>query len=526
MGAEDELAAASRRFVAQPGQVGIGPNWSPKRAYLQMYGFLAVLVAGIGLVGLVLSVSPESKTRAMVGLGAAFGFVLLVLGALTAYYRRHNRQEILVAVAGDGLTVSTRPGAVFLSRDVSLGPWGWGAGATGTALHLRSGHDRFVLGGRDHRVGRRAQLDEAPVPGVDAWLWAAEFDELLAALGGRAGPGVDSSAPGEPARCVLFPNPQRVQAVSPSAVREQHRLLQSASSLALDVGPDAIRVIDPDTSTLLASASPARVTATPATYRVPYGHWYPSLNNVVTDIEVNYLSTAPLLVVTVPGMRPLTIACVDTTGGLGVTRRFSWRDDVPVQDEPAEYAVSATDWQMLVDKLGGAAHLETLMGTGAERAAFISRTNLSPATPTSPLGNRKEHAMPSRRRRGDWGTIVGCSIASVLVIALGAFPVWVQHFGVPTRITVQYCAQPSSHSHLFDYVWDYAVGTCHWETPTRVEVWGAHQNDMGREIDVHTVSGEDIVDGWKLPSIVLGAGCLLGAGTVIAAVRRLRRVPT
>ena len=526
MGVEDELAAVSRRFVAQPGQVGIGPNWSPKRAYLQMYGFLAVLVVGIGGVGLVLSVSPESKTRAMVGLGVAFGFIVLVLGGLTAYYRRHNRQEILVAVTGDGLTVGTRPGDVFLSRDMSLGPWGWGAGAMGTALHLRCGRHRFVLGGRDHRIGRRAQLDEAAVPGVDAWLWAAEFDQLLAMVGGRAGLGVDSPTPGEPARYVLFPNPQRVQAASPSAVRRQHRLLRSASSLAVDVGADVIRVIDPDTNTLFASASPAQVTATPATYRYPYGHLYPSLNNVVTDIEMNYLSTAPVLIVGVPGMRPLTITCVDTTGGLGVTRRFSWRDDVPVQDEPAEYAVSAADWQTLVEKLGTAAHRETSVGIGAEGAAVISPTNLRPATPTPPVGNRQDQVMPSRRRRGDWGTIVGCSIASVLVIALGAFPVWVQHFGVPARITVQYCAEPSSQSHLFDYVWDYAVGTCHWETPTRVEVWGAHQNDMGSEIDVHIISGEYVVDGWILPPIVLGAGCLLGAGTVIAILRRLRRVPT
>jgi hypothetical protein len=39
-----------------------------------------------------------------------------------------------------------------------------------------------VLGGRDHRIGAGTRIDEPTAPGVDAWLWAAEFDELLGPL--------------------------------------------------------------------------------------------------------------------------------------------------------------------------------------------------------------------------------------------------------------------------------------------------------------------------------------------------------
>jgi hypothetical protein len=356
----DDESAVPRRFVANPGLVGIGPKWSPKRAYLQMYGFLAALIAGLGVpVVLVNSVGSESETRAMIELGAGFGFLLLVFVGLAAYYRWRNQQKILIGVTSDGLTANKRPGDVFPFSDMTLGPWGWGAGTMGTALHLRCGRHRFVLGGRDHRIRSGTRLDEAPVPGVDAWLWDAEFDQLLAMVGRRTGLDVRPPTPGEPTRYVLSPNPQRVQADSPSAVRKQHKLLQSASSLALDVGADAIRVIDPNTNALIASASPTQVTATPATYQFPYQHWYPSLNNVVTDLEMKYLSTAPELILRVPGMQPLTIACLDTGGALpGITRRFSWRDDVPVENEPAEYAVSGADWLTLVERFGLAAYLE------------------------------------------------------------------------------------------------------------------------------------------------------------------------
>ena len=541
----DDESAVSRHFVANPGVVGIGPKWSPNRAYVQMYGFLAVLVAVIFVVPLVLnSALPESKTLAMVELVGGFGFLVLVVVGMLAYYRRHSQQKIFIAVTGDGLTVSKRPGDVFAFSDMTLGPWGWGAGTMGAALHLRCGRDRFVLGGRDHRVGSGTPLDEAPVPGVDAWLSAAEFDQLLTMVGRRTGLDVRSPTPGEPTRIVLFPNPQRIQAVSPSAVRKQRKLWRSASNLVIDVGADAIRVIDPDTNALIASASPTQVTATPATYQYPYTHLDPSLNNVTTDIEMQYLSKAPELIMRVPGMQPLAIACLQTGGALGVTRRFSWRGDVPVQDEPAEYAVSGADWLTLVEKYGLAPHLEGLdeQGLSSSKAPVEIPQDLPQpdalATPLAMSDNRyaEDQLIPSSRRRGGWGKIVALSIASAAVIALGGFPLWVQHFGVPERIMVDFCAKPTSR-HISHLVLDYAVGTCHGmsqhstdasqsQVETNVEIMGAYQKDLGQIIDVHITGAEAVVDGWLLPPLVLGVGCVLGIGAGIAIAGRLRRGST
>lgn len=354
------------RFVAQPGLMGVGPDWSPKRAYGQMYGFLAVLIAAIFAVPVLMKVLPtlmnsvslESKAGSEIVVGAGFGILLLVLAAMGLRYRRHNAQEIVIGVADDGLTVSTRRRQVFAFGDLTLGPWGWGAGAMGTALHLHCGQGRFVLGGRDYRVGDGTRLDEPAVPGVDAWLQTAEFGQLLTVVGGRAGLAVNPPTPADSTRFMLFPNPQRVQALSPSAVRKQHKLLRSASNLAVEIDADIVRVMDPNTNALVASAPRASVTAMPATYHYPYSHWYPSVNNVMSDMEMEYLSKAPELVVSVPGMQRLAIACLDVGGALGTSRRFSWGGDVQTEDEPAQYAVSGADWVMLVGKFGLAEQLQ------------------------------------------------------------------------------------------------------------------------------------------------------------------------
>jgi hypothetical protein len=87
------------------------PKWSPKRAYLQMYGFLAALIAVmVVLFAVGNSVGSESETRAMIELGAGFGFLVVVLVGLVAYYWRRNQQKILIGVTSDGLTVNKRAG--------------------------------------------------------------------------------------------------------------------------------------------------------------------------------------------------------------------------------------------------------------------------------------------------------------------------------------------------------------------------------------------------------------------------------
>jgi hypothetical protein len=94
----------------------------------------------------------------------------------------------------------------------------------------------------------------------------------------------------------------------------------------MDVGKDALRVIDLNRNALIASAWLTQVTATPAenrTYAYRAGMW-----------------TTPVLVVGVADLQPLTIGCPDSpdpawprtsysAGGIkGNVSRFSWRGQV------------------------------------------------------------------------------------------------------------------------------------------------------------------------------------------------------
>ena len=74
--------------------------------------------------------------------------------------------------------------------------------------------------------------------------------------------------------------------------------------------------------------------------------------------------TMPVLIVRVPGLQPLTIAC----GAYGPDAgrwtwsgtwkgRFSWRGDVPKEKPPAYY-VSLAEWLTLIEKFGLAPYLD------------------------------------------------------------------------------------------------------------------------------------------------------------------------
>jgi hypothetical protein len=112
-------------------------------------------------------------------------------------------------------------------------------------LHLHSGARHFVLGGRDHRDGEGTGLDESPVMGVDAWLPADQFDELLAMVGPGSGLNVHPRAPGGPVRCLLFPNTMRAQQMAPFAMKKRREFLRSALPAKLAIGiaaTDEIRI--------------------------------------------------------------------------------------------------------------------------------------------------------------------------------------------------------------------------------------------------------------------------------------------
>ena len=88
--------------------------------------------------------------------------------------------KVSIRVIGDGLEV-TRGGRaeVFPLSSARLGPWATSGTLMGTALHLRSGRHRFVVGGQNHRVPAGVRLDAKSLWNVDASMPAQDFDALL-----------------------------------------------------------------------------------------------------------------------------------------------------------------------------------------------------------------------------------------------------------------------------------------------------------------------------------------------------------
>ena len=366
----------SRQFVAEPPFWGsklasmTTPAWqqNPARSWLIMAaGVLAFTAVTWGLFFGVQSLAAGGSewVQRIAGHGLLYGLVLLLFGGVYGWTVWSRRRKIVLTVTSDGLTVSTRPGDVYSFSDAKLGTWGvTGSASMGTALHLRCGERRFVLGGRDRRVSSGTRLD-APDAGygqsidVDAALPASDFDEILTVVGRRTGLDVRPPAPGEPTRCLLFTNSLKVQEISSFSIRKQQQFMRSLGQprLAIDVAPEAIRVIDPSTNALIASVSPAHVSATPVVFRpMQRHHWIPSLGNAMSDVATNYWSTSPGMRLAVPGMPPLTIGCRDTATGLDF--RFSWPDGVPTEEARADYEVSGTDWLTLVETFGLAPHLQ------------------------------------------------------------------------------------------------------------------------------------------------------------------------
>ncbi|MGV0811916.1 hypothetical protein ABQF34_08115 [Mycolicibacterium boenickei] len=363
----DDTAAGARQYVARPPFLGskvaskTTPAWqkNPVGSQLTMavgvFAFTGVLIAlWLGMQTL----TDGSAEWVQEAAGHAFrigGFVLLI-GGTVAWYWWSQRRKIVLSVTRDGLTVNTRPGDVYSFRDATLGTWGATGGMTmGTALHLQCGPRRFILGGRDHRVAQGTRLD-APDAGyglpldIDASVSASDFDEILAVAGRRSELEVRSPAPGEPTRCLLFTNPLLVQEINSLAVGKRRQFMDSLGQprLAIDVGAEAIRVMDPNSGALVASVTLAQVTATPLMYRPSTWHW--SATGVLSDVLSNYLNKMPYIVVSIPGVQPLTIGTRDSVSGLDF--RFSWPDDVPISRERADYVASGADWLTLVEALG------------------------------------------------------------------------------------------------------------------------------------------------------------------------------
>jgi hypothetical protein len=91
--------------------------------------------------------------------------------------------KVSIAITGDSLEVTRggHRGGVFPLSSATLGPWQVSGRLMGTALHLRNGRHRFVIGGQSY-LARGAGLDAKPLWNVNAWMPAADFGELLAVV--------------------------------------------------------------------------------------------------------------------------------------------------------------------------------------------------------------------------------------------------------------------------------------------------------------------------------------------------------
>jgi hypothetical protein len=308
--------AESRRFVVSTGRMQL---W----VRVCTYGTLLAFVAVFAVMFADRSVRPIGWAVL-----AVLGVAATLMGVFCA--RRWGwSKTIPIHVTTEALTVERKSGEIFSFTGATLGRWAAGQpfAVSGTALHLPGGRDGFVLGGKDHRLSAATRFGAPATAHVDGWLEPAEFDEVLTIAARRSGLDVRRPAPDDPLRCLLFPRPSTAGFMS--AARNYGRELQPR--FALDVGKDAVRVIDPNTDALLASASLTRVTATPAIYR---------------ETKTEARSTWSILVLSVPGLERLTIKSPR-----------AWRSAVSEEKTEPKFIVSEADWQVLVDRFGLAARL-------------------------------------------------------------------------------------------------------------------------------------------------------------------------
>jgi hypothetical protein len=108
------------------------------------------------------------------------GYALLILLFARFRMRSYFYPKVSIRVIGDGLEV-TRGGRseVYPLSSARLGLWATSVSQLGTALHLRRGWHRFVLGGQHHRAPAGARLEARSLWNVNAWMSAQDFDALL-----------------------------------------------------------------------------------------------------------------------------------------------------------------------------------------------------------------------------------------------------------------------------------------------------------------------------------------------------------
>jgi hypothetical protein len=148
----DAESTAPGSFVASGLPV---PRTSNAVTFLVWTVMVALLISGMIAIsnGSLPGVGPRAYT--VVAAIAIFGFMAFQVRGWFSVYKK-----FVIRVAQDGLTVDRWPGDVFSFGDVKLGLWNtaaYGGTKTGTALHLRCGPHRLVIGGAIIAL-RRAHL--------------------------------------------------------------------------------------------------------------------------------------------------------------------------------------------------------------------------------------------------------------------------------------------------------------------------------------------------------------------------------
>jgi hypothetical protein len=360
------------------------------RPWIHVYVGIAVFICGMAAINLAL---PAAVAKAIVPV-----FVLLSLAGYGAFlYRTFRPRKTTLDVAGDRLVVDEGRGGTFPLSGALLGLWRMPAvGVTaGTVLHLQSaagpfdgggsapGPRTFCVAGRDHVPPAGIRLEAPMVEGVDAFLSAADFDALLAALPswGVQARREEPAAPA-PRRIPLLPNPSSgrsafammlpwfgtmalvsllggglgalglfdspvgqaigtaliVSILVGGIVLTVLRARRRAPGLEIEIDSREFRLRDPQKGTVLAATPISMIQAVPAMYsytgRVSFEHAVLTLRLSPTD--------------------EVALAVYDT--------RYRWRDPVPHVSAP-RWIVGPPDWNVLLD-LFGARRLAVVQSDG------------------------------------------------------------------------------------------------------------------------------------------------------------------
>jgi hypothetical protein len=267
-------------------------------------------------------------------------------------------KKTFVSVNNHGLTRDDKPGEVYPLAATVLSAWTIGHPDLlyGSALQFQCGRRRFVLGGVDHRAPTKTPFEAPPVDlMVDASVPASDFDQIFALVARVRGWDVRRSER-EPTRCRLLPNTSKGWSESnfPWGDFIQRRKRKKLPSLAMDVGDGSVRVIDPATNELVASAPDTHVTAEPLNYSGHPSAISEKISNIVWVVhewESPPTGAHAVLYVEVPGFEPMTITAPKHFRS--PSSRFEWHGDVPrVHKMMPNYLVSGMDWLTLTAAFG------------------------------------------------------------------------------------------------------------------------------------------------------------------------------